>query len=138
MKSRTGTLGLDRGSGRGYARGIGGGLLPYRDGIFDVQIAGSLAQATAHSFALAGRVTSGAVMTLFCHVRHRSGQVELTIAARVRTRINEVRTRRRMQHDGLRCWRLRRLVTEREVDANGGEIRELHATVSYTHLTLPT
>ena len=32
---------LDHGSGRGNARGISGGLLPYRDGIFDVQIAGT-------------------------------------------------------------------------------------------------
>jgi hypothetical protein len=131
--SKTGTLGLERGSGRGNARGIGGGLLAYRDGIFDVQIAGRLAQAATHAFALAGRVTGGIVMTLFRRVRHRSSQVEFTIAACVRARIDEVRTRWRVQNDGLRCRRLRRLVAEREVDANGGEIRKLHAQFFRSH-----
>src|SRR4051812_45846423 len=105
-KVETGTLGLDRGSGRGSARGISGGLFAYGNRIFDVQIAGCLAETAAHAFALAGRVTGGIVMTLFGSVRHRSGQVELTIAARIWARIHEVRARRRMQHDGLRRRRL--------------------------------
>ena len=66
-----------------------------------------------------GRVTGGTVMTLFRRrPSHVSGEVELAIAAGVRTRIDEVRARRRMQHDGLRRRRLRGLVAEREVDAN--------------------
>ena len=115
---------LDHGSGRGNARGISGGLFAYRDGIFDVQIAGSLAQAAAHSFAFAAWCDQRrSSMALLRDVRDRSGQVELAIAAGVRARVDEVRARRRMQHDGLRCRRLRRLIAEREVDANRGETR---------------
>jgi hypothetical protein len=110
-----------------------GELLSERDGIFDVQIAGRLAEAAADPFTLAGGVASGAVVALVRHVRHRSGQVEFAVAARVRARVHEVRARRRVQHDGLWRRRLGRLIAEREVDANRSEVRELHAQLLGSH-----
>src|SRR5258705_338277 len=93
----------------------------YGDRIFDVQVAGRLALAAADAFALATGVACSAGFLLLGNFRHGSREIELARAAGVRTRVHEVRARRRMQHDGLRRRRLRGLIVECEVEANRGE-----------------